>query len=137
MINIFILLKQTDNQIIFDLLFSIEHPLSQLETSNKDYDKIFKLHYREIEEYYSGNINNIKTYKQFYNTGVTLKEFLTSIGKLETFTNIPYYKTKYFDSTIFIYKKFPMPISVPIEECEEIVQKFHNVVTLNFLWVSY
>jgi len=124
--------EKTDNQILFDLLFSIEHPLSQIETSEKDYDKIFYLHYREIESYYSGNIDNIKAYKQFYNTGVTLKEFLTSIGKFETFKNMPLYKTKYFDSNIFIYKKFPVPISLPIEECEEVANKFKNVVTLNF-----
>ena len=125
--------KKTDNQILFDLLFSIEHPLSQFEISSKDYDKIFYLHYRENESYYSGNIDNIKAYKQFYNTGVTLKEFLTSIGRFNTFNNIPLYKTNYFNSNIFIYKKFPVPISLPIEECEEIAQKFKNVVALNFL----
>ena len=82
--------EKTDNQILFDLLFSINHPLSQIETSNKDYNKIFQLHYREIERNYSGNLDNIKSYKQFYNAGVTLKEFLTSIGKFETFKNISF-----------------------------------------------
>lgn len=124
--------EQTDNQIIFDLLLSIEHPLSQIETSNKDYDKIFQLHYRENERYYSGNIDNIKGYKLFYNTGVTLKEFLTSIGRFETFNNIPLYKTNYFNSNVFIYKQFPVPISLPIEECEEVTKKFKNVVAMNF-----
>ena len=125
--------KKTDNQILFDLLFSIEHPLSQIEISSSDYDKIFYLHYRENESYYGGNIDNIKAYKQFYNTGVTLKEFLTSLGRFDTFKNIPLYKTKYFNSNIFIYKKFPVPISLPIDECEEIAKKFKNVVALNFL----
>ena len=90
------------------------------------------MHFREIESYYSGNIDNIKAYKQFYNTGVTLKEFLTSIGKFETFKNMPSYKTNYFNLNIFIYKKFPVPISFPIEECEDVAKKFKNVVALNF-----
>ena len=124
--------EKTDNQILFDLLFSIEHPLSLIETSSKDHDKIFYLHYREIESYYSGNIDNIKAYKQFYNTGLTLEEFLTSLGKFATFKNIPLYRTNYFKSNIFIYKKYPVPISLPIEECEEIAKKFKNVVALNF-----
>lgn len=56
--------EKTNNQIIFDLILSIEHPLSKIEIPRKEYLKtIFKLSRYEYENYYKGNINNIKSFK--------------------------------------------------------------------------
>jgi len=101
--------EKIDNKIIFDLLFSIEHPLSLIEINNNDYNKIFKLHYSEVDSYYNGNIDNIKVYKQIYNTGITLKQFFNSIGRLGDFENMTSFKTEYLDSNLYIYKKYSVP----------------------------
>lgn len=119
--------EKNDNKIIFDLLFSIEHPLSQIETNDNLYDKIFKLHEREKESYFSGSIDNIKAYKQLYNTEITLKEFLNLFDKYETFANVPKYKTNYFNSKIFIYKKYPLPFSITTKQCEDINNHYETI----------
>ncbi len=101
--------KQINNKIIFDLVSSIEHPLSRIETSTKNYDKIFKLYDSEEKSYYSGNIDKIKVYKQIYNSGITLKQSLESLGKLEELKKKPGFKMEYLDSNLFLYKQYAIP----------------------------
>ena len=103
--------EKTDNQIIFDLLLSIEHPLSKIELPENEEVNTFQLHEKEIEMYYTGNIDDIKTFKQLYNTNLTYGE----IAKTYDMYNIMIYDTKYrkskFKSNMFIYKKNPIPFS--------------------------
>ena len=125
--------EKRDNRIIFDLLYSIEHPLSKIETNDDQYDKIFKLHEREKESYFSGNIDNIKAYKQFYNTEITLKDFLILFGKYQNFANMPKYKTTYFDSKIFIYKKYPLTLSITTQQCKDINNHYETLSSSTFI----
>ena len=103
--------EKNDNQIILDLLISIENPLSKIETSKKLYKKIFKLHELERESYFSGNIDDIRVYKKIFDTGISLQELFQSYEVLNIIKKEPNYKTKYLDSKLFIYKKYPVPLN--------------------------
>ena len=84
--------EKINNQIIFDLLFSIENPLSKIEINKKFYKNIFRLHNRENDAYFSGNIDHIKAYKKLFNTEISFREFYN------------YYKK--FVSLSYIYKSY-------------------------------
>ena len=103
--------EKNDNQIILDLLLSIENPLSKIEISDKLYKRIFKLHELERESYFSGNIDDIRVYKKIFDTGITLQELFQSYEVLNIIKKEPNYKTKYLDSKLFIYKKYPVPLN--------------------------
>ena len=103
--------EKNDNQIILDLLISLENPLSKIETSDKLYKKIFKLHELERESYFSGNIDDIRVYKKIYDTGITLQELFQLYEVLNIIKKEANYKTKYLDSKLFIYKKYPVPLN--------------------------
>ena len=51
--------SQVNNQIIFDLVLSLEHPLSQIELSEDNYDIIYKCHELEKDSYYKGNTEGL------------------------------------------------------------------------------
>ena len=103
--------EKTDNQIIFDLILSLEHPLSIIETSKKKYfNIIYKLCQYENEYYYKGNINNIKSLKKIYNTNKNYKELIQLYNIYNLITSEPTYKTEYFSSNIFLYKKYSIPL---------------------------
>ena len=53
--------------------------------------------------YYSGNIDNIKAYKQIYNTGFTLEQSLKSLGTFNDLKIKPVFKKEYLDSNLNIY----------------------------------
>ena len=103
--------EKNDNQITLDLIISIENPLSKIETSDKLYKKIFKLHELERESYFSGNIDDIRVYKKIYDTGITLQELFQLYEVLNIIKKEANYKTKYLDSKLFIYKKYPVPLN--------------------------
>ena len=104
--------EKTSNDIIFDLILSIESPLSIVEIEGKSKEKdIFKLHKNEDEEYFSGNIKDIRGYKKLFDTGMTLKDLFNLYGKFDTIQTEPYYKAEYFFSKIYIYIKYPVPLN--------------------------
>ena len=121
--NIHFTNQNTNNLILFDLLFSIEHPLSKIEIREELYNKIFQLHKRENHFYFNGSINEIKVYKQLYNTGETLKQLLQSLGYFNDFKLQPDYKTECFYSKIFIYKKYTLPFPITLEQVEDVDDK--------------
>ena len=97
--------EKTSNDIIFDLILSIESPLSIVEIEGKSKEKdIFKLHKNEDEEYFSGNIKDIRGYKKLFDTGMTLKDLFNLYGKFDIIQTEPYYKAEYYFSKIYIYK---------------------------------
>ena len=104
--------EKTSNDIIFDLILSIESPLSIVEIEGKSKEKdIFKLHKYEDEEYFSGNIKDIRGYKKLFDTGMTLKDLFNLYGKFDTIQTEPYYKAEYYFSKIYIYIKYPVPLN--------------------------
>ena len=125
--------KRTDNYILFDLLFSIKHPLSKIELLNSEYKDIFQLHEGEKQWYFSGKIDKINVYKQLDTTKITLKDLLTEYGTLKTFQDYPNYKTNYFNSTIFIYKKYALPFSITLEQ----VDLINNDINKLLLYLSF
>ena len=127
--------EKIDNKIIFDLLFSIEHPLSLIEINNNDEKKIFRLHYNEVDSYYNGNIDNIKVYKQIYNTGITLKQFFNSLGRLGDFKNMSNFKTEYLDSNLYIYKKYSVPYLNTSIFFKELYNKYERL-EINFFIIN-
>jgi hypothetical protein len=90
--------------------------LSKIETKESNYDKIFKLHEAETDIYYNGNIDDINAYNKIYNTGITLKELFISYNIFDTIQKEPNYKTEYYNSYIFLYKKYPVPLNGITEE---------------------
>jgi len=130
--------EKTDNKIIFDLLFSIEHPLLIIEINNKDYSKIFRLHYTEINYYYNGSIDNIKVYKQIYNTGITLRQFFNSIRRLNDFESMSSFKKECLNSSLYIYKKYSVPYLITSKQISELYNKYStlgNNLILNFILI--
>ena len=103
--------EKTDNQIIFDLILSIEHPLSKIELPENEETNTFQLHEKEIEMYYIGNIEGIKTLKQLYNTNMTYEEIAKTYDIYDQMINDERYKKSKFKSNMFIYKKNPIPFS--------------------------
>ena len=104
--------KKTNNDILSDLLISIESPLSKIEIDDKLYKKnIFKLHELEFDIYYKGNIDKIIVYKKLFDTGITLQQLFIDYGVYKTIIKEPNYKTQYFKSKIFVYKKYPVPLN--------------------------
>ena len=126
--------EKTNNDIILDLLISIENPLSKIEVGEKLYKKNkLKLHELEADTYYKGSIDNYIVYKKLFNTEMTLEELFKLYGKLDTIKSEPDYKTEYLKSKIFIYKKYPVPLNgLTIEEIEDTRKKYNNVSGYNF-----
>ena len=118
--------EKIDNQIIFNLLISIENPLSKIEIKESKYDNIFKLNEQETDIYYNGNIDNIIAYKNIYNTGITLKELFEYYDIFDTINKEPYYKTEYYNSSIYIFKKYPIPLNGITEEDENNMYNLYN-----------
>jgi hypothetical protein len=130
--------EKVNNQIIFDLLLSLEHPLSQIELSEDNYDIIYKCHELEKDSYYKGNINNIKSYKQIYDTNITYQELLENIGIYNIIITEPNYRKQYFTSKMFIYKKYPIPISkFTYNEIDDFDSRYHTSFVLNFVSCAF
>ena len=126
--------EKIENQIIFDLLISIENPLSKIETKESNYDKIFKLHEAETDIYYNGNIDDINAYNKIYNTGITLKELYKSYNIFDTIQKEPNYKTEYYNSDIFVYKKYPVPLNgITEEDIKNMDNLYKNTFMYNIL----
>ena len=68
--------EKINNQILFDLILSIEHPASKIEISKKEHNNIFQLNKYENNYYYKGNIDNVKSLKKIYNTNITYEQRL-------------------------------------------------------------
>jgi hypothetical protein len=103
--------EKTDNQIFFDLILSIEHPLSKIELPENEETNTFQLHENEIDMYYIGNIDGIKVFKQLYNTNLTYEEIARTYNIYDQMANDTRYKKSKFKSNMFIYKKNPIPFS--------------------------
>lgn len=95
--------EKNDNQIVFDLLMSLEHPLSKIELLEKEYDNIFQLHDLEIEMYYDGNIDRIKAFKQIYKTNITYEDIAKTYNMYDGIMNDTRYKKSKLQSNMFIY----------------------------------
>ena len=103
--------EKTDNQILFDLILSIEHPLSKIEMPEDEETNVFQLSEKEIEMYYIGNIDGIKAFKQLYNTNLTYEQIAKTYDMYDQMINDTKYKKSKFKSNMFIYKKNPIPFS--------------------------
>ena len=103
--------EKTDNQIIFDLILSIEHPLSKIELPENEKTSTFQLHEKEIEMYYIGNIEGLKTLKQLYNTNMTYEDNAKTYDIYDQMIDDVRYTKSKFNSNMFIYKKNPIPFS--------------------------
>jgi hypothetical protein len=103
--------EKTDNQIFFDLILSIEHPLSKIELPENEETNTFQLHENEIDMYYIGNIDGIKVFKQLYNTNLTYEEIARTYNIYDQMANDTRYKKSKFKSNMFVYKKNPIPFS--------------------------
>ena len=118
--------QQISNQIIFDLPISIENPLSRIEIEDK-FGQTFDLNYYEKQSYYNGNMDDINAYKKIYKTNFTLRELYKNYTILDTILKEPYYETKYLNSNIFIYKRYPIPLDgVEKEEILKLNDTFFN-----------
>ena len=125
--------EQINNQIIFDLLLSLEHPLSKVELPEENYDTIYKCHEYEIESYYRGNIENSKVYKQIYNTDMTYKELIEKNDLYYKIIAERRYRKQHFPSKIFIYKKNPIPITtLTYNEINDLEDDYFASFVLNF-----
>ena len=131
--------EKTNNQIIFDLILSIEHPLSKIEIPRKEYLKnIFKLSTYEYENYYKGNINNIKSFKQIYNTNITYKQLIEMYNIYDMIASQFNYKFEYLSSKMFIYKKYAIPIKgVTYQEIEKFNKDYFISYVLNYFSASF
>ena len=130
--------EKIDNQIIFDLLISIENPLSKIETKESNYDNIFQLNEEEADIYYNGNIDDIIAYKNIYNTGITLKELFEYYDIFDTINKEPRYKIEYFNSNIYIFKKYPIPLNgITEEEINKVYKLYDQAILCNFALVDY
>ena len=126
--------EQVNNQIIFDLVISLEHPLSKIEILEENYDTIYQCHEYEDVFYYRGDNKNIKTYKQIYDTNITYKELLESYDLYDTILKEKYYIKQHFSSKMYIYVKYPIPITkITYEEINEIADDYHTSFVLNFV----
>ena len=126
--------EQINNQIIFDLIISLEHPLSKIELSEENYDTIYKCHEMEKQSYYKGDITSIKSYKQIYNTSMTYKELLEYNGLYDIIMTEPKYRSQHFPSKVFIYKKYPVPITtLTIDEINDLESDYFSSFVLNFV----
>lgn len=120
--------QKKNNQIILDLIMSIESPVSRIEIKKKDKIKtIFKLSSQEEEFYYSGDINEINVYKKIYKTNFTLGELFEKNDVLPYINIQKDYKKEYLNSNIFIYKRYPVPLTnVSKEELFRLNDTFFN-----------
>ena len=126
--------EKTDNQIIFDLILSIEHPLSKIELPENEETNTFQLHENEIEMYYIGNIEGLKTLKQLYNTNMTYEEITKTYGIYDQMVNDTRYKKSKFKSNMFIYKKNPIPLSrYTKKEIFDFNAGYHLAYILNYV----
>ena len=126
--------EKTDNQIAFDLLMSLEHPLSKIELLEKEYDNIFQLHDLEIEMYYDGNIDRIKAFNQIYKTNMTYEDIAKTYNMYDGIMNDTRYKKSKLQSNMFIYKKNPIPFSKYSKmEILDYNDGYHKAYILNYV----
>lgn len=126
--------EKTDNQIIFDLILSIEHPLSKIELTENEETNVFQLHENEIEMYYIGNIDGIKAFKQLYDTNLTYEEIAKTNDIYDQMISDEYYKKSKFKANMFIYKKNPIPFSrYTKRDIFEFNDGYHLAYALNFV----
>ena len=121
--------EKENNYIIFDLIISLENPLSKIEVGEKLYKKNkLKLHELENDTYYEGDIDKYFVYKKLFNTEMTLEELFKLYDKLDTIKSEPDYKTEYLKSKIFIYKKYPVPLNdQSMYDIHDIDNKYRNI----------
>lgn len=125
--------EKTDNQIIFDLVLSIEHPLSKIELSEDEEPYMFQLHEKEREMYYIGNIEVIKAFKQLYNTNMTYEDNLKTYNMYDEIMNDAKYKKSMLQSNMFIYKKNPLPFSKYTKnDILDFNNGYHSAYILNY-----
>jgi len=126
--------EKTDNQILFDLILSIEHPLSKIELPKDEETNTFQLHEKEIETYYIGNIDGIKAFKQLYNTNLTYGEIAETYDIYDQMINDTKYRKSKFKSNMFIYKKNPLPFSrYTKKDLLEFNDGYHLAYVLNYV----
>ena len=124
--------QKVDNQIILDLSISIEHPLSRIEITEDDYyDNGYKLNDKELNMYYNGDINNIKTYKKIYNTGMTYKDFLEVNNMYEKLQNE--ISPRFLSSNVFIYKRYPIPVGLTFKDSNYYNSRYYTAYVLNYV----
>ena len=125
--------EKNDNQIVFDLLMSLEHPASKIELLEKEYYNIFQLHNLETEMYYIGNIHRIKAFKQIYNTNMTYEDIAKTYNMYDEIMNDEKYKKSKFQSNMFIYKKNPIPFSKYTKrEIMDYNDSYHKIMFVAF-----
>lgn len=130
--------EKTDNQIVFDLLMSIEHPASKIETLEEDYTNIYQLHDLETEMYYIGSIDKIKVFKQIYNTNLTYEDIAKSYNMYDSIINDQNYKKSSLKSNMFIYKKNPIPFSKYTRtEILDFNDNYHTAYILNYVCCGF
>ena len=126
--------EQVDNQIIFDLVISLEHPLSKIELLEENYYTIFQCHEYENAYCYRGNIQNIKSYQRIYDTNITFKELLEANNLYNKVLEEKYYRKQYFPSKMYIYKKYPIPITkLKYQKINELNEDYFTCFVLNFV----
>ena len=126
--------EKTDNQIIFDLILSIEHPLSKIELPVNEETNVFQLHEKELEMYYIGNIDGVKAFKQIYNTNLTYENVTKTNDIYDQMISDEYYKKSKFKANMFIYKKNPIPFSkYSKRDIFEFNDGYHLAYALNYV----
>ena len=126
--------EQVDNQIIFDLVISLEHPLSKIELSEENYYTTFQCHEYEDVFYYRGNVQNIKSYQKIYDTKITYRELLETNKLYYKVLEEKYYRKQHFPSKVYIYKKYPIPITkLTYQEVNDLDDDYFACFVLNFV----
>ena len=81
--------------------------------------------------YYNGDINNIKTYKKIYNTGMTYKDFLEINNMYEQLQNE--ISPRFLSSNVFIYKRYPIPVGLTFKDSNYYNSRYYTAYVLNYV----
>ena len=112
--------KKTDNKIIFDILYSLENPLSSIEIKKENRSLIYKLINTEYQSYYKGDLMNIQAYEKYYDPNINYGTLLKWVNLYDKIKSLNIYKEQYFYYKVFIYKKYPIFISISYETAKKL-----------------